>query len=546
MTPPPRPDIHVGRSKDLSDLVQHVLTDPHPRICIIGGGGFGKTTLACALIHEEPIKTIYKKNIFFISCETCLSVDHAWAELANVLFIKLSDGGNARDKTLEVINNESWTGLVVVDNFETLWDDTDQRHNCSQFLQDLSTGSQRLALILTMRASVFATGISWSKTLHLQVLQVPDAIDLYFQVSKRLQDDVSIVTKLVEAVECLPLAVQLFATQQDDPQNLLDYYEKERLNFLATAGSHRTNNLAISVQASLRSKRILQCSVALELLAIIATLPSGAAIDQLPDMVLEHIKPMLTRALHILQEITLVYRTGLRIKILAPIRELLMQYPDLSLPLLDQTQQVHIVSTTYHQPNERAVQQLRTHFLNILNHIYKYGTAEWLLGQDMIRMEFSNIEATLVAMLNPNNNEIESAIHLTCSFATFICISGLGSTRLLYDALRCAHQLKNIELQAKCLCSIGEIDRMRDNHKISLEHYKQALAMFQQIGDQRGQAQCLQSIGDVERMQDNYTDSVMHLEQALAMFQQIGDQRGQAQCLQSIGDVERMQDNYTD
>ncbi|CAK7339412.1 unnamed protein product [Dovyalis caffra] len=65
--PPDPPAIVVGLDKPLKDLKTELVKNGFSVVLITAPGGYGKTTLAKKLCHEEDIKGKYKDNIFFIT-----------------------------------------------------------------------------------------------------------------------------------------------------------------------------------------------------------------------------------------------------------------------------------------------------------------------------------------------------------------------------------------------------------------------------------------------------------------------------------------------
>ena len=98
--------------------------------------------------------------------------------------------------------------------------------------------------------------------------------------------------------------------------------------------------------------------------------------------------------------------------------------------------------------------------------------------------------------------------------------------------------------QANALNGLGEVARMQDQSQAAEQWYRQALALYAEIGDRLGQANALNGLGDVARMQDQSQAAEQWYRQALALYAEIGDRRGQAHALHGLGHVARMQQQY--
>ena len=85
---PCSPQIFFGRDSELEEIVHMVFTNlgPRPaRIAILGPPGYGKTTLANAVLTDECIQEHFGKARYFVACESVFSAGALLAELAKTL-----------------------------------------------------------------------------------------------------------------------------------------------------------------------------------------------------------------------------------------------------------------------------------------------------------------------------------------------------------------------------------------------------------------------------------------------------------------------------
>ncbi|KAF8169378.1 hypothetical protein BJ912DRAFT_1087617, partial [Pholiota molesta] len=120
---PPKPHLMVEREEQLN-LALNILLRPEPsRIAIIGGGGFGKTTLARMILHDSKIIERYQSQ-YFLSCEGISNIDSLLLGFGSML------GLNAAPSAILASARRllgTSTTLVCFDNFETPWEGFETR-----------------------------------------------------------------------------------------------------------------------------------------------------------------------------------------------------------------------------------------------------------------------------------------------------------------------------------------------------------------------------------------------------------------------------------
>ncbi|TDL17894.1 hypothetical protein BD410DRAFT_831277 [Rickenella mellea] len=173
--------------------------------------------------------------------------------------------------------------LLVLDNFETIWE-SDQHNNLK--LMKLQDSHKQLTILITMRGFLRpAVGdIRWTQP-ALEPLQVltSDAAIQAFKAITPINDDTDL-DKLVESVDCLPLAVVLLAhlgQMNISPSELLKMWLKEHTALLSANNGSKSACLETSISLSLQSPIMHQNQHALKLLKIICYLPAGVKNDNL-------------------------------------------------------------------------------------------------------------------------------------------------------------------------------------------------------------------------------------------------------------------------
>jgi hypothetical protein len=145
---PLKPEIFHGRDDLIKGIAQLLLQEETSRVCILGPGGMGKTSVSLAVVELPLIKERFPgRNIVWVPCIEATSA----TLLLEILYIQLQIPGE-KELTLEKIISELETleqpRLFVVDNFETPWNGN--RKQVSDILRKLAMLSH-IAILVTMR-----------------------------------------------------------------------------------------------------------------------------------------------------------------------------------------------------------------------------------------------------------------------------------------------------------------------------------------------------------------------------------------------------------
>ncbi|GAA2110469.1 tetratricopeptide repeat protein [Streptomyces synnematoformans] len=93
--------------------------------------------------------------------------------------------------------------------------------------------------------------------------------------------------------------------------------------------------------------------------------------------------------------------------------------------------------------------------------------------------------------------------------------------------------------RAQALRGLADVERMAERPASDArDHYQQALALYEEIGDRQGQAQCLRGLGHLHRLAGDYPQAREALSRGHRICQEIADPRSQADLLRGLGDIE--------
>ncbi|KAJ7806083.1 P-loop containing nucleoside triphosphate hydrolase protein, partial [Mycena olivaceomarginata] len=265
---PPAPKIFYGRDSELQEVIE-LLTQDSPRIAILGPGGIGKTSLAQVALHHEDVVAKYLKR-YFVPCHSSLTSSDLISTISSHI-------GFESAKNLQHILQYftcSKPSLLVLDNFETLWEPASTRLNTEEFLSQLA-GVPQLALLITMRGAEHPQKTKWTRPFlqPLTPLSNAAAWRVFVDIAED-QHELSKVQQLLDITGNLPLAVSLMANvvAYEGCDRTLSRWNHENTHLLSD-GHDQRSSLDISIMLSYSSPRMT--SSAKELLSILSMLPDG-------------------------------------------------------------------------------------------------------------------------------------------------------------------------------------------------------------------------------------------------------------------------------
>ncbi|KZV63937.1 hypothetical protein PENSPDRAFT_757595 [Peniophora sp. CONT] len=323
------PSIFYGRESEVDHAFNLVVHQAPARVAILGSGGIGKTSIALSVLHHPEVEALYGDHRCFISCEaltTCDGVVRALAEALNIEIVGVS-AESAQHRLLSSL--KSVTGIICLDNLETPWD-ADTAAVESLLIEMASLTS--IAFLVTSRVTDTPL-IGWSSP--------PLAPITPFSFEAALQTWDTICTehdeyaaKLVEAVDCVPLAVTLLArlARTESGKAIWQRWEVEHTEIIRShGGGHRLNNIGASIELSLRA---LKSQEAIDVLGIICIFPGGIWQSQLSglDNILD-IHSSVQYVVTLLKQSSLIYIETFEslpeenlIHVLSPIRHHIQQH----------------------------------------------------------------------------------------------------------------------------------------------------------------------------------------------------------------------------
>ncbi|KAJ7203423.1 P-loop containing nucleoside triphosphate hydrolase protein, partial [Mycena rebaudengoi] len=265
---PPAPHIFHGRESELRELVDLLKADS-PRIVILGPGGMGKTSLAQAALHHVDVAAKYSER-YFVPCHSSITD----TDLISAISAHIGFESSQSSQVIVQYFSSTQPSLLVLDNFETIWEPISTRSKVEELLS-LLAGVPHLALMITMRGAERPGKIRWTRPFPRPLLPLSDAAahQIFVDIAEDHHEPEK-VQQLLDLTDNLPLAVTLMATVigYEGCDRTLSRWKEENTHLLSD-GYDQHSSLDISIMLSYSGLRMT--NGAQQLLSLLSLLPDG-------------------------------------------------------------------------------------------------------------------------------------------------------------------------------------------------------------------------------------------------------------------------------
>ncbi|KDR66873.1 hypothetical protein GALMADRAFT_147526 [Galerina marginata CBS 339.88] len=279
---PLKPEIFHGRENLVTEISQLLTTEETSRVCILGPGGMGKTSVSLAVVESPLVQARFlPRNRVWVPCIGAKTA----ALLLEVLYIQLKIPGS-KQVTLEKIISELSAStnprLLILDNFETPWHVSGAAQKQVEDILRQLAQLNHIALFVTMRGNQTpcSNTIKW-QTKNIQPTDEEACLRTFHEINPASKDDPD-VGRLLNVLGHMPFAVTLMANLAQDggstAKDLLDAWSESGPDILSDDPERSMNR---SISLSVDSDLVQRNPNAVLLLGILSLLPGGTPKDKL-------------------------------------------------------------------------------------------------------------------------------------------------------------------------------------------------------------------------------------------------------------------------
>ena len=495
--PPPAPRACFGRGELIEKIVG--LAEDLTPIALIGVGGIGKTSIALTVLHHDRIRQRFGDNRRFIRCDQFIT---SYAHLLSRIS-KVTGAGIENPEDLGSLRSflSSKEVLIILDNAESILDpqgmDAQEIYAVVEELSRLNN----VCLCITSRISTIPPDC---ETLDIPTLSIEAARDAFYRIY-RDNERSDLVDNILDQLDSHPLSITLLATvahhSKWDASRLTREWGQRRTGVLRTG---HNKGLAAAIELSLSSPMFQELGPdARGLLGVIAFFPQGVNENNL-DWLFPTI-PNRTVVFDTFRMLSLTHRSNGFITMLAPLRDYLSPKDPKSSLLLCMIRELYFIRmSAVIDPNKPDFEGTRwitsedvnvEHLLDIFTTVDPNSGSVWVSCANF--MEHLNWHKTRVTILQPKIEGLpdDHSSKPLCLFRLSLLFYSIGnyveSKRLISHTLVLWRKRGDDNNVAQTLRRLSDINRLIDLPKEGIEQAKEALGIYERLGDTLKQAKCL-------------------------------------------------------
>ncbi|PPQ84114.1 hypothetical protein CVT26_013224, partial [Gymnopilus dilepis] len=404
---PLKPEVFFGRDDLVAEIAQMLMTDNTSRVCILGPGGMGKTSVSLAVVESPPVQLRFlRKEPVWVPC---IGVKSA-ALLIETLYIQLQIPGDKQptlDKIISELNHPKDPRLIIFDNFETPWNAPGEQQKLVGDILRRLAHLKHVAMVMTMRGShpPCDSSIKWQSK-NIQPTDEEACRLIFHEIYPASKNDPN-VSQLLRSLGHMPFAVTLMANLGKEAH----WTSKDLLEAWLECGpdmfsDNPEQSMTRSISLSVDSDLVKQNPNALRLLSILSLLPAGTTVEHLHWWAPTLKKAYIPAAVSTLSKAALVQN----------------ELQGSSSPILFVIPVVQ--SFMKHQgriPEEVRFQTHSTCCQYVLEHACRYDLPEFHAKSKAIAAEDTNIHSVLFDSPTELANASESTMEALIAFCWYRC-----------------------------------------------------------------------------------------------------------------------------
>ena len=446
--------------------------------------------------------------------------------------------------------------VIILDNAESILDPrgTDAREIYA-VVEEL-TRFDNICICITSRISTTPPGC---KYLNIPTLFMDAALDTFYRIyDSDTRSDV--INSILEQLDFHPLSITLLATvagqNKWDTNRLTREWAQRRTSVLQT---QHNESLAATIELSLASRLFQELGPdARGLLEVVAFFPQGVDEENL-DWLFSTV-PNRTNIFDTFCILSLAYRSNGFITMLAPLRDHLSPKDPKGSPLLCTTKEHYFtwmsIEIKPNEPNFGETRWITSEDINVEHLLDVFTTID--TNSNDVWDACSNFTAHLhwhkprPTILKPQIEGLPDDRRLKpeCLFTLSRVFGSVGNyverKRLLSQTLNIWRERGSDDRVAETLVELSDANRQIGLYKEGIEQGKEALEIYEQLGDTARQAQCLLRLAWLFKSDEQLDAAGEAASRAIALLPEKGEQhrvcgfhRVLGKIYQSKGEIEK-------
>ena len=468
----PIPTAHfMGRDEQVEVLVAALTSQDQRAILIQGGPGIGKTEITKAVAVHDKLAAQFGSRRWFVPLEAATTAAAMQDAIVGALG---ADPAQGFQGALAALHGQRT--LLILDNLETPWASADEEMATEQVLAELAS-IEGVAILASMRGTEVVGGAQWSSHIIDPLPQLTSrALFAAIAGSWALGDPD--ITRLIEALGGIPLAIKLIARQAHGRSSLTPIWKEWQrigsnvaIRYNRIAG--RLTSLPHSIELSLSTCEA--DSLELKLFSLLGTFPGGLDAKAVEFF----LKGDAFEATERLCRLGLAFERHKVLQLLPPIRDYAARHFPLS---------------------EKEFRESIEYFVDI------------------------DLNINLLSPPNSDNHLMMTNIIMAC-----------------HKKLEISEECNDIENQADCQYRLGAISHPLFQPLQHARHLMSASRLYDRIGNFKSKGQCLYALGrKAELYEKDYSVAQRYYNESHDAFAASGYDVGIAYCYHAIGKLQYM------
>jgi tetratricopeptide (TPR) repeat protein len=561
-TLPVRPQSFTGRSVEMYDIINELITSR--LVTITGVGGIGKTMLAIEVARWFCTR-MYFADVFYL--------DLRQIETAGGIIDLLGAALGVRPAELDdvIAHLQERQCLLVLDNAEDmLWRDEDAMQN---LINSIIKFTSNTTFLITSQRPVGGNLHEAEHIYRIYPLEQDDASLLFLMTAKRRMYEYEWKSdtfySVLEQLGGHPLSIVLTACQLvpgvalEDVMKRIELYKAKAIKVkdITDRDVEHGENLV----ASLASAYDNVSGSARTLFGVLSMLPAGAQEEMLAGI----FGNGAWECVHELNEASLVEIRDRRATLLPPVRlfamnfcseEIRKYYGPKIVEVLGsyikksyeghrtKDAKIYHLSFTIDEPNLRSAVDLPC----TPPQTPRVHSALGLLGPRLIFLyiyhnrwkEARNVGSRILTNLEKLQDQLGEADSLLILGILAMKLGDLDEARSRYDAALKMYQAADYDRgEANTLWELGDLTTLLGDLEKARSIYDEALRIYRSIDEKLGEANTLMHLGSLITLLGDLEEARSRYDEALRIYRSIDEKLGEANTLMYLGDLALQTDN---